>query len=157
MYFLGLILTRNRNPTSLNKTLGLIRLQNTKKDWKPSDDKEKTRPQNHQYQSLKWLQNCFLITLFFFKDFIYLFERERKHARAGPEGYRECIHFFQSGKADSPLSREPNVGAWFQDSGIMTWTKGSSLTDWATQAPLLITTSLSLQTSLLTIVRNKQW
>ena len=41
-----------------------------------------------------------LICDFVFKDFIYLFERERAHKRgSGAEG-----------EADSPLSREPDAG-----------------------------------------------
>jgi len=40
----------------------------------------------------------------FFKDFIYLFEREHEK-RGDSEGEAE-----EEGEADSPLSKEPNVG-----------------------------------------------
>ena len=42
------------------------------------------------------------------------------------------------GKADSPLSREPNRRAKSQDSRIIICAKGRHLTNWATQEPLNI-------------------
>jgi len=47
----------------------------------------------------------------FFKDFIYLFQRERAQARGGTEG---------EGEVDSPLSREAQCGARSQAPEIMT-------------------------------------
>ena len=61
---------------------------------------------------------------FFLKDFIYLFERERKH-RSKWEGQKEKL----------PGEHEPRRRTGYQDPGIMTWAKGRHFTDWATQAP----------------------
>ena len=45
--------------------------------------------------------------LFFFKDFIYLFEREREHEVVVMVG---CCEAEREGEVDSPLSREPGAG-----------------------------------------------
>ena len=66
---------------------------------------------------------------FFFLKILFIYLRERVSAQAGEEAEGE-------GEVDSLLSREPDVGAWSQDPGIMTWAEGRCLTDWATQAPL---------------------
>ena len=49
------------------------------------------------------LSVCTLLLLLFFKDFIYLFDRER--SQVGREAGRE-----REREAGSPLSREPDVG-----------------------------------------------
>ena len=46
-----------------------------------------------------------LLLVFFFSDFIYLFDRERKREREHKQGEKQA-----EGEADSPLSRKPNVG-----------------------------------------------
>ena len=74
-----------------------------------------------------------LFFYFFFKDFIYLFDRERSQVgrEAGRERERE--------RGGSRLSAEQRAwcGTRSQDSEIMTWAEGSGLTHWATQAPYL--------------------
>ena len=44
---------------------------------------------------------------FFFKDFIYLFDRERERERAHKQAERQAKG---EGEEGSPLSREPDVG-----------------------------------------------
>ena len=49
------------------------------------------------------------------------------------------------GGADSPAEQGAWHGAGSQDPGIMNWTEGRSLTNWATQAPqkfLLLSTKM---------------
>ena len=65
----------------------------------------------------------------FLKKILFIWHSEGfgEQARAGRAAERE----------DSPMSRELDV-APSQDLEIMTWPKGRCLTDWATQAPLLL-------------------
>lgn len=71
------------------------------------------------FQSLVgFLPCCFASTLpiHFKKYFIYLFDREReRESKLKQEGRAEADE-----EADSPLSREPDVGARSQDPRIMT-------------------------------------
>ena len=60
--------------------------------------------------------------IIFFKDFIYLFDRQR--SQVGREAGRE------GGGSRLPAEQRAWGGAQSQDSGIMTWAKGRS---WATQ------------------------
>ena len=60
--------------------------------------------------------------VFFFKDLIYLFEREGEHKSRGREKQIFCWVGSQ-------------MQAWSQDPEIMTWAEDRCLTNWATQAP----------------------
>ena len=69
---------------------------------------------------------CFFIFLFFFKDFIYLFDRQR--SQVGREAGKE---------AGSLLSREPDVGLDPRTPRSWPEPKAEALTHWATQVPYL--------------------
>ena len=65
------------------------------------------------YKTVPQLYRCLYTSTFFFKDFIYLFEKETGIVRE-----REREHKLRGeGEADSPLSREPHMGAqgWDHD------------------------------------------
>ena len=66
--------------------------------------------------------------------FLFIFERERSHEwwrgrERGGHGFWSGLH------ADS---REPDAGLELTNHEIMTWTEVGRLTDWTTQAPLLL-------------------
>ena len=63
----------------------------------------------------------------FFKDFIYLFEKE--HTSGGEKDQRER-------EKQTPCWAGSPTLAGSQDPEISTWTKGRCLTNWATQEPL---------------------
>ena len=69
----------------------------------------------------------FLHGIHFFKDFIYL--RERENTSRGRRRVRG------RGRGRLPTEQGPWHGAWSQDPEIMTWAKGRHLTHWATQEP----------------------
>ena len=55
------------------------------------------------------------------------------------ERERECKQAHRGrGRRRLPTEQGASFGAWSQDPGISTWAEGRRLTDWATQAPLLI-------------------
>ena len=72
--------------------------------------------------------NEYSFLLFSFKDFIYLFQRERKRSQVGSGERAEA-------EGDSPTEHGARCGAGSQDPRIMTWTKGRRFTNWATQVP----------------------
>ena len=61
---------------------------------------------------------------YFFKDFIYIFERERVEGRGRGRGNSRL-----------PTGQGAPLQVWSQNPKFMTWVKGRCLTDWATQAP----------------------
>ena len=73
----------------------------------------------------------FLKCALFFKDFIYLFDRER--SQVGRETGRE-----RAGRR-LPAEQRARCGTQSQDPEIMTQAEGSGLTHWATQASLKCT------------------
>ena len=69
------------------------------------------------------------LTLFFFKDFIYLFDRGRERAHKQGEQQAEG-----EGEAGPSLSKEPDWGIYPKILG--SWPEPKAhLTDWASQAP----------------------
>ena len=67
------------------------------------------------------------VFFFFFKDFIYLLDRERGQAGGTAD--------WGWGRSRLPTARWSGDGARSQDPGIMTWAEGRHLTDWAAQVP----------------------
>ena len=69
--------------------------------------------------------------------FIYFWERERQSVSgvgAGGEGDTE----YKVGSRLWAIRTEPNEGFELMNLKIMTWVKVGRLTDWATQAPLIL-------------------
>ena len=65
--------------------------------------------------------------IFFFKDFIYLTEREQESTSKGSSKVRGRTRFLADQGA--------RCGVRLQYPGIVTWAEGRCLADWATQAP----------------------
>jgi len=66
---------------------------------------------------------------FIFLNIFYLFIWEREWERESMRGGRV------RGRSRLPAEQGAQCGTRSQDPGIMTWAKGSRLTNWATQAP----------------------
>ena len=72
---------------------------------------------------------------YFFKVFIYFWDRERQSmSRGGAE--REGDTESEASSRLWAVSTEPDAGLELTDCKIMTWAEVGCLTDWATQAPL---------------------
>jgi len=79
----------------------------------------------YQFNIMKYTSSFYWII--FFKDFIYLFDRERAQVgRVVDRGRR---------RSRLPAEQGARCGARSQHPGIMTWAEGRHLTIWATQAP----------------------
>ena len=76
-----------------------------------------------------------LFFFFFFKDFIYLFHRQRSHVRQRSQVAERQAE--REEKAGSPWSREPDAGLDPRTLGSWPEPKAEALTHWATQAPRL--------------------
>ena len=69
--------------------------------------------------------------------FIYFWERERQSvSRGGAETGGDTES--EAGSRPQAFSTEPDVGLELMNREIMTWAEVGRLTDWATQAPLLV-------------------
>ena len=78
------------------------------------------------------------VFFFFFLVFTYCWERERQStSRGGAE--REGDTESEAGSRLWAVSTEPDAGLEPRNHEIMTWADVRSLTDWATQAPLIAT------------------
>ena len=81
--------------------------------------------------TFEYWRNVYSSSLFiFFKDFIYLFERDLLREITSRQRGR------QRERSRLPAEQRAWYGDRSQDSEFMTWAEGSSLTLWATQAPL---------------------
>ena len=86
-----------------------------------------------------WINFLYDFYYFFIKKifltFIYFWDRERHSMNGG--GSERGRHRIWTGSRRWAVSTEPDTGLEFTDREIMTWAEVSSLTDWATQAPLI--------------------
>ena len=90
------------------------------------------RPLNSDWNLFHWpFSSQVFLFIYFFKDFIYSFDRQR--SQVGREAGRE-----RGREASSPLSREPDAG--LDPRTLRSWPelKAEALTHWATQAPQYI-------------------
>ena len=82
--------------------------------------------------------NTFLLFIFyFFLTFIYFWDRERQSMNGGGSergGDTES----ETGSRLWAVSTEPDTGLELPDCVIVTWAEVGRLTDWATQAPLIL-------------------
>ena len=75
--------------------------------------------------------------------FIYFWDRERQ-SMSGGGAEREGDTESEAGSGLWAVRTEPDAGLEPTDREIMTWAEAGRLTDWATQAPLIITDFKSL-------------
>ena len=95
---------------------------------------EQIRIKQLYFQGLKRIQQVLFLFLFFFKCFIYFWDREwQSMNRGGAETERDTES--EAGSRLWAVDTEPDAGLKLTDCEIMAWAEAGCLTNWATQVP----------------------
>ena len=104
--------------------------------------KVKKSPYIILYKVLRSFCFCWLyffnILLFILKNILYFFERKNEQARKRESTSRE------GGRSRLLTEQGVQCGARSQDPEIMAWAEDRCFTDWAIQAPLLLTLNVNI-------------